>query len=139
MFYSVSKNITRKCNSEASPKNCSVSPVEEEEKEYPQPRVVIIGAGMAGLSAAARLAQSGLNNIVILEALESCAGRHSLVINNVLVYVWREKRTILLMGVRKRNKTMLTTNHEIPDQTRRSRFSDGDVRRLDIFVLLKPR
>lgn len=37
---------------------------------YPSPRVVIVGAGMAGLSAAARLSQRGINNIVVLEAYE---------------------------------------------------------------------
>ncbi|KAL4715180.1 hypothetical protein ACJJTC_012227 [Scirpophaga incertulas] len=42
---------------------------------YPEPRVVIIGAGMAGISAAARLSQKGINNIVVLEAYERPGGR----------------------------------------------------------------
>ncbi|XP_061707009.1 protein anon-37Cs-like [Cydia pomonella] len=42
---------------------------------YPEPRVVIIGAGMAGLSAAVRLTQRGINNYVILEAYERPGGR----------------------------------------------------------------
>ncbi|XP_026756995.3 peroxisomal N(1)-acetyl-spermine/spermidine oxidase-like [Galleria mellonella] len=42
---------------------------------FPEPRVVIIGAGMAGLSAAARLSQRGINNIVVLEAYERPGGR----------------------------------------------------------------
>ena len=36
----------------------------------PEPTVVIIGAGMAGLSAAHRLAQCGLQNFTILEATD---------------------------------------------------------------------
>lgn len=36
----------------------------------PEPSVVIIGAGMAGLSAAQRLAQSGISNFTILEATD---------------------------------------------------------------------
>lgn len=34
----------------------------------PEPKVVIIGAGIAGLSAAQRLTQCGINNFSILEA-----------------------------------------------------------------------
>ncbi|CAG4968437.1 unnamed protein product [Colias eurytheme] len=45
------------------------------EKCFEEPRVVIIGAGMAGLSAAARLAQRGINNVVVLEAYERPGGR----------------------------------------------------------------
>ncbi|XP_075991771.1 peroxisomal N(1)-acetyl-spermine/spermidine oxidase-like [Anticarsia gemmatalis] len=45
------------------------------DKSYKEPRVVIIGAGMAGLSAAARLSQRGINNIVVLEAYERPGGR----------------------------------------------------------------
>lgn len=36
----------------------------------PEPSVVIIGAGMAGLSAAHRLVQSGISNFTILEATD---------------------------------------------------------------------
>jgi len=40
-----------------------------------QPHVVIIGAGMAGLSAAQRLVSCGLSNITILEAIDRPGGR----------------------------------------------------------------
>lgn len=36
--------------------------------DIPRPKVVIIGAGMAGLSAAYRLSQAGINNFQVLEA-----------------------------------------------------------------------
>ncbi|KAM4624669.1 peroxisomal N(1)-acetyl-spermine/spermidine oxidase-like isoform 1-T2 [Discoglossus pictus] len=39
------------------------------------PRVVIIGAGFAGLGAATTLVKHGVNNLVILEALERAGGR----------------------------------------------------------------
>ncbi|KAI5633969.1 flavin containing amine oxidoreductase domain-containing protein [Phthorimaea operculella] len=40
-----------------------------------EPRVIIIGAGMAGLSAAHRLTQCGIRNFVVLEAKERPGGR----------------------------------------------------------------
>ncbi|KAM9305653.1 peroxisomal N(1)-acetyl-spermine/spermidine oxidase-like [Gastrophryne carolinensis] len=39
------------------------------------PRVVIVGAGFAGLGAASTLAKHGFNNLVILEALDRAGGR----------------------------------------------------------------
>lgn len=51
---------------------CAVEPCDAD-KCFPAPRVVIIGAGMAGLSAAARLTQRGISNIVVLEAYERLA------------------------------------------------------------------
>lgn len=44
--------------------SCSISPTCKE------PRVIIVGAGMAGLSAAHRLTQCGIRNFVVLEAKE---------------------------------------------------------------------
>ena len=41
----------------------------------PEPSVVIVGAGMAGLSAAARLIQCGLKKVTILEATDRPGGR----------------------------------------------------------------
>ncbi|XP_014362771.2 peroxisomal N(1)-acetyl-spermine/spermidine oxidase [Papilio machaon] len=53
---------------------CAVKPCDSDIC-HPQPRVIIIGAGMAGLSAAARLAQRGIDNIAVLEANERPGGR----------------------------------------------------------------
>lgn len=36
----------------------------------PEPAVVVVGAGIAGLSAAQRLAQSGISNFTVLEATD---------------------------------------------------------------------
>lgn len=44
--------------------SCSINP------RFQEPRVIIVGAGMAGLSAAHRLTQCGIRNFVILEAKE---------------------------------------------------------------------
>lgn len=44
--------------------SCSINPLHQE------PRVIIVGAGMAGLSAAHRLTQCGIRNFVVLEAKE---------------------------------------------------------------------
>ncbi|XP_018397522.1 PREDICTED: spermine oxidase-like [Cyphomyrmex costatus] len=51
----------------------------------PQPTVVIVGAGMAGLSAAHRLAQCGLRNFTVLEATDRPGGRiHSCWLGDVV-------------------------------------------------------
>ncbi|XP_024944210.1 peroxisomal N(1)-acetyl-spermine/spermidine oxidase-like [Cephus cinctus] len=51
----------------------------------PEPTVVIIGAGMAGLSAAHRLVQCGLQNFTILEATDRPGGRiHSCWLGDVV-------------------------------------------------------
>lgn len=44
--------------------SCSINP------RFQEPRVIIVGAGMAGLSAAHRLTQCGIRNFVVLEAKE---------------------------------------------------------------------
>lgn len=36
--------------------------------EWPKPKVVVVGAGMAGLSAAAELVNGGITNVIVLEA-----------------------------------------------------------------------
>ncbi|XP_073969817.1 peroxisomal N(1)-acetyl-spermine/spermidine oxidase-like [Rhodnius prolixus] len=51
------------------PDVCDVGPISE------QPKVLIIGAGVAGLSAAQRLFQCGVKNVIILEAAPRPGGR----------------------------------------------------------------
>lgn len=62
-----------KCEKPKSDKNdfasctipdCMVDPTK------PEPSIVIIGAGIAGLSAAQRLVQCGINNFTVLEATD---------------------------------------------------------------------
>ncbi|XP_072936668.1 protein anon-37Cs-like [Epargyreus clarus] len=71
---------------------CAIEPFDPD-KCLPEPRVVIVGAGMAGLSAAARLAQRGINNLVVLEAYERPGGRiHSCWIGDIVAELgahWR--------------------------------------------------
>ncbi|KAK9713018.1 Flavin containing amine oxidoreductase [Popillia japonica] len=51
----------------------------------PEPAVVVIGAGIAGLSAAQRLCQSGINNFTVLEATDRPGGRiHSCWLGDVI-------------------------------------------------------
>lgn len=62
---------TQKCNKKqqenvvtCSVDECMVNPA------APEPSVVIIGAGIAGLSAAQRLIQCGISNFTVLEATD---------------------------------------------------------------------
>ncbi|KAI8427643.1 hypothetical protein MSG28_002118 [Choristoneura fumiferana] len=75
---------------------CAIDPCDPD-KCYPSPRVVIIGAGMAGLSAAGRLSQRGINNFVVLEAYERPGGRiHSCFLGDVVCELgahWRSAHT----------------------------------------------
>uniref|UniRef100_A0A1Y1KHR2 Amine oxidase domain-containing protein n=1 Tax=Photinus pyralis TaxID=7054 RepID=A0A1Y1KHR2_PHOPY len=51
----------------------------------PEPTIVIIGAGIAGLSAAHRLTQCGISNITVLEAIDRPGGRiHSCWLGDVI-------------------------------------------------------
>lgn len=52
-----------------------IKPVIKFDPSWQQPKVVIVGSGMAGLSAAERLLQHGLTNFTILEALGRPGGR----------------------------------------------------------------
>ena len=45
------------------------------EKMTSKPKVVVLGAGMAGLSAAAQLCDSGLFDVTVLEAMDRPGGR----------------------------------------------------------------
>lgn len=62
--------------------SCSINP------NCREPRVVIIGAGMAGLSAAHRLSQCGINNYLVLEAKERYAVLRNLMYWNRKDYIY---------------------------------------------------
>lgn len=65
---------------------CAVDPCQPEVC-LSQPKVIIIGAGMAGISAAARLVQRGISNFLILEALERLLFNvYTLFYNNISIY-----------------------------------------------------
>ncbi|XP_050072894.1 peroxisomal N(1)-acetyl-spermine/spermidine oxidase-like [Anopheles maculipalpis] len=52
-----------------------ITTVHGESKSAPSPRIIIVGAGAAGIAAASRLYQKGLKNITILEASQRFGGR----------------------------------------------------------------
>lgn len=56
-----------------------------------EPRVIIVGAGMAGLSAAHRLTQCGIRNFIVLEAKERPGGRiHSCWLGDAVIEMGAE-------------------------------------------------
>lgn len=44
-------------------------------RRYHQPRIVVIGAGLAGLAATQTLLENGFTNVTVLEALDCIGGR----------------------------------------------------------------
>lgn len=44
-------------------------------QQTPQPRIVVIGAGAAGLGATTKLQALGFTDITLVEACETCGGR----------------------------------------------------------------
>ena len=49
----------------------------ENPKETTERRIIVIGAGISGLAAAAQLYKSGFSNVVVLEASNRLGGRIS--------------------------------------------------------------
>ncbi|XP_051158827.1 peroxisomal N(1)-acetyl-spermine/spermidine oxidase-like isoform X1 [Leptopilina boulardi] len=73
-----------KCGNVNKFNSCSLDPCMLDPCK-PEPTVVIIGGGMAGLSAAHRLAQCGLQNFTVLEATDRPGGRiHSCWLGDVV-------------------------------------------------------
>ncbi|RLU17070.1 hypothetical protein DMN91_011139 [Ooceraea biroi] len=78
------KKDISKCIKPAKFETCQLDPCMIDPCK-PEPSVVIIGAGMAGLSAAHRLAQCGFQNFTILEATDRPGGRiHSCWLGDVV-------------------------------------------------------
>ncbi|XP_011314302.1 peroxisomal N(1)-acetyl-spermine/spermidine oxidase [Fopius arisanus] len=78
------KKTTPSCPQGVKLESCQLDPCMLDPCK-PEPTVVIIGAGMAGLSAAHRLVQCGLQNFTILEATDRPGGRiHSCWLGDVV-------------------------------------------------------
>lgn len=66
-------------------------------------KIIIIGAGAAGISAAARLIERGLENIIILEGKDRIGGRiHTVefcklkIINSFIIFKYIYKKLIFI-------------------------------------------
>lgn len=68
----------------------------------PEPAVVIVGAGISGLSAAQRLAQSGISNFTVLEATDRytdlsfdvTSTNRNVLLHSVHKNVWEKTMTV---------------------------------------------
>lgn len=56
--------------------------------EYFMKRIVIIGAGIAGLACANRLRQLGFNNVIVLEARNRIGGRINSIKNGMFYFFY---------------------------------------------------
>uniref|UniRef100_A0A1B6GBZ3 Amine oxidase domain-containing protein n=1 Tax=Cuerna arida TaxID=1464854 RepID=A0A1B6GBZ3_9HEMI len=74
-FWSVKKSEEEKCKEDGQPTKPAADEAFKVPESWSQPKVVVIGAGIAGLSAAHRLVQCGLCDVTILEATDRPGGR----------------------------------------------------------------
>ncbi|XP_054263601.1 peroxisomal N(1)-acetyl-spermine/spermidine oxidase-like [Macrosteles quadrilineatus] len=73
-FWNTKASEEEPCKDKETPKPQQEDP-DKIPDSWPQPKVVVIGAGIAGLSAAHRLVQHGLCDVTILEATDRPGGR----------------------------------------------------------------
>ncbi|XP_070158216.1 peroxisomal N(1)-acetyl-spermine/spermidine oxidase [Polyergus mexicanus] len=78
------KRDISECTRSAKLETCQLDPCMIDPCK-PEPTIIVIGAGMAGLSAAHRLAQCGFHNLTVLEATDRPGGRiHSCWLGDVV-------------------------------------------------------